>query len=379
MPVFDRRHFVATLPAAALLPRFLSAQPSLKSQRAFLGTTGKDSQGIFFANFDAAAGEFSRPEFAAAFTANDCMALSPRDRRRLYAICSVNGDASVVGFNLVDGPAPLQQINVQTARGTIGNYLSFDPSGRVAMEANWGSGSINTYLVGKDGTLPPATEHIEYGDANHGPAPAQPHSRAHSILVAPGGRFVLVNDYGADRIYIYTLDAATAKLTPHDPPFYQAAPGSAPRHLVLHPNGRWIYCNNELSNKVDLLLWDTKLGTLTLKQSLSTLPADAPPKCKAADILLSPDRRFLYGSNRTLESLVVWSVGKDGTLQQIQFLKQSGIENRQLIFDATGRWLIASNVRSNSINVFPRDPKTGMIGEQKSSATLPGACFVLWA
>ena len=378
--MLDRRRFLATLPAAALLPRYVSAQsPSLKSQRAFLGTTGKDGQGIFFANFDASTGSFSQPEFAAKFTANDSMTLSPKGPRRLYATCAVDGVASVVGFNLVDGTTPLQQINVQSAKGTIANYLSFDPSGRVAMEANWGSGSINTYLVGKDGTLPPAVEHIEYGEANHGPEPAQTHSRAHSILVAPGGRFVLVNDYGADRIYIYTLDAATAKLTPHDPPFYQASAGSAPRHLVLHPNGKWIYCNNELANRVDLLLWDAKLGTLTLKQSWSTLPADAPPKCRAADILLSPDKRFLYGSNRTLESLVTWSVGKDGALQQIQFLKQSGVENRQLILDATGRWLIASNVRSNSFNVFPRDPKSGMIGDQKSMATVPGACFVLWA
>ena len=197
--------------------------------------------------------------------------------------------------------------------------------------------------------------------------------------MAPGNRFVLVNDFGADRIYIYTLDAAMAKLTPHNPPFYQAAPGSTPRHLVLHPNGKWIYCNNEVANRVDLLLWDAKAGTLTLKQSWNTLPSDAPPQCRTADILLSPDRRFLYGSNRGLESLVVWSVESDGTLQQIQFTKQSGIENRQLILDATGRWLIASNVRTNDITVFPRDPKTGMIGQQKSSITLPGACFVLWA
>lgn len=375
----DRRQFLATLPAAALLPRYLSAQPTLKTQRAFLGTTGKEGQGIFFAYFDAATGAFSQPQFAAKFTANDSMTLSPKNPRRMYATCAVDGVASVVGFNLGDDTTPLREINLQSAQGSIANFLSLDPSGRVALEANWGSGSINTYLVDRDGALSAPVEHIEYGDANHGPEPAQPHSRCHSILVAPGGRFVLVNDYGADRIYIYTLDAATVKLTPHDPPFYQAAAGSAPRHLVLHPNGRWIYCNNELANRVDLLLWNDKAGTLTLKQSWSSLPADAPPKCRMADILLSPDRRFLYGSNRGLESLVVWAIGRDGALQQVQFLKQSGVENRQLILDATGRWLITSNVRSNSITVFPRDPKTGRLGEQTSSTTLPGACFVLWA
>ncbi len=350
--------------------------PTLNSQRAFLGTTGKDSQGIFFADFDAAGGSFSEPQFAAKFTANDSMALHPKNRRRLYTTCAVDGIAAVTGFDVVDGTTPLRQINLQTAAGTTANFLSFDPSGRVAMEANWGSGSINTYLVDKDGALSPAVEHIEYGDAHHGPAPTQPHSRCHSILMAPGGRFVLVNDFGADRIYIYTLDSATAKLLPHDPPFYAAAPGSAPRHLVLHPNGKWIYCNNEVSNTIDLLLWDGKAGTLTLKNSLSTLPADAPPKCRAADIVLSHDLRFLYGSNRGLESFVVWAVQHDGTLQQIQFLKSEGVENRHILLDNTGRWMIAANVRSNDIAVFPRDAKTGMLGPQHSSIKLPGACFV---
>ena len=374
--MLDRRQFLLAAASATVIARQGFAMPTLNNRRAFLGTTGKDSQGMFFADFDAAAGAFSAPEFAAKFPNNDCMALSPKNPRRLYATCAVESIAAVVGFDIEDGPSPLKQINLQTAAGSNPNFLSLDPSGRVAMEANWGSGSINTYLVDKDGSLSPAVEHIEYGDAFHGPAPAQPHSRCHSILMAPGGRFVLVNDYGADRIYIYTLDAATAKLTPHDPPFYQAASGSAPRHLVLHPNGRWIYCNNELTNRIDLLLWDAKAGTLTLKSSLSTLPADAPPKCRAADIVLSHDQRFLYGSNRGLESFVVWSVGHDGTLQQIQFMKSEGVENRHILLDATGQWMIAANVRSNDIAVFPRNAKTGMLGAQHSSVKLPGACFV---
>ena len=123
---------------------------------------------------------------------------------------------------------------------------------------------------------------------------------------------------------------------------------------MLHPNGKWIYCNNEISNRIDLLLWDAKAGTLTLKSSLSTLPADAPPKCRTADIVLSPDLRFLYGSNRGLESFVVWAVQHDGTLQQIQFLQSEGVENRHILLDATGKWLIAANARSNDIAVLPR-------------------------
>ncbi|MGI4853545.1 MAG: lactonase family protein [Janthinobacterium lividum] len=377
--MLDRRSFVATLSAATLLPRHLLAQPTLNSRRAFIGTTGGGAQGIFFAYFDAMTGTLTQPEFASKLAGNDSMTLSPHNPKRLYATCGIDGKAFAAGFDIVDGTAPLQLINQQSAEGTIANFLSLDPSGRVAMEANWGSGSINTYLVDKAGALSPVVQHIEYGDANHGPSTWQPHSRCHSILVAPGGKFVLVNDYGADRIYIYTLDETTAKLTPHDPPFWQAAAGSAPRHLLLHPNGKWIYCIFELSNTIDLLLWDAKAGTLTQQSTVSTLPADAPPNCHAADMVLSPDRRFLYSSNRTLESFVTFAVGRDGALKQVQFVPSSGAQNRQITLDATGKWFLAANVKSGDIAVYPRNPKTGMLGTQTSSTKLPGAGFVLWA
>jgi 6-phosphogluconolactonase len=382
MPVLNRRHFLQSLPAAALVARQAMSQaamPTLGTQRAFVGSTGKDAQGIFSTYFDPKTGSFSLPEMAAKLPGNDSMALHPHNRRRLYSTCVVDGIANVAGFDMVDGPEILRPINRETAKGTGPNFLSIDPSGRVAMEANWGSGDISTYQLAKDGTLSPYVEHIEYGEANHGPQPAQIHSRCHSILTAPGGRFVLVNDFGADRIYVYALDAATAKLTPNDPPFYQAAPGSAPRHLVFHPNGRLIYCNNELTNTVDLLAWDEKRGVLTRVDSWSTLPTDAPPKCRTADIALSADHRFLYGSVRGLESMVVWAVGRDGRLQQVQFLKVDGVENRCVTLDATGRWLVAANQRSNDVVVFPRDPKTGKLSAPVSSIKLLGACYVLWA
>jgi 6-phosphogluconolactonase len=342
-----------------------------------LGSTGKQAQGIYAADFDAASGTFTTPKLVADLPGNDSMAVHPQDRNTLYTTAAVGNAAVVQGFHI--GADTLQPINQQPTKGAGANFLSIDPTGRVAMEANWGSGDITTYLIEAKGALSEPVEHIAYGDANHGPQPVQVHSRCHSILTAPGGRFVLVNDYGCDRIYVYRLDAATAKLTPHDPPFYAAAPGSAPRHLVFHPNGKWIYCNNELTNTVDLLDWDARRGTLTLRESVSTLPLDAPPKCRTADMVLSPDKRFLYCSVRTLESFVTYAVQPNGTLRKLHFLASEGTENRCVTLDSSGRWLIAANQRSGDVSVLPRDPRTGLLGKQVSSVAVAGACFVLWA
>ena len=370
----NRRHFVAALPAVATATRSLAQRPT---QRAFIGTTGKQSQGIFLAHFSATTGTFSQPKPVADLPGNDSMALHPQHRQQLYATGAVNGAAVVQGYTIAGDT--LQSLNQQPTTGAGANFLSIDPTGRVAMEANWGSGDITTYRIEPNGTLSEPVQHIAYGEANHGPQPVQAHSRCHSILTAPGGRFVLVNDYGCDRIYIYALDAATAKLTPHDPPFYAAAAGSAPRHLAFHPNGKWIYCNNELTNTVDLLDWDARHGTLTLREAVSTLPVDAPPKCRTADMVLSPDRRFLYCSVRTLESFVIYAVQPDGRLRRLQFLPSDSIENRCVTLDATGRWLLAANQRSGDVSVLPRNPSTGLLGKQTSSIAIPGACFILWA
>jgi 6-phosphogluconolactonase len=374
--VLTRRHVLAILPAAALAQPCFGA-PTLTSQRAFIGTTGKESQGIFTSNFDPKTGTFDQPEFAAKVENSDFMALSPKNQRRLYATGLADGSSAVTGFNIVDGPNPLQMINQQTAKGATAVYLSFDPSGRVAMEANWGSGSINTYLVGADGALSTAVEHIEYGSEGHGPSPIQTLNRAHSILWVDGG-FVLVNNYGQDRIYIYRLDASTAKLTPADPVFLTCAAGSAPRHLAVHRNGKWIYNVNELANTVDLLLWNSKDGKLTLQSTVALLP-DGHPRSNASDLMLSPDNRYLYAGNRGVNGFTVFAVQRDGSLGQIQFREQTGVQNRQFCLDATGRWFIAANTGSGDITIFPRDPKTGLLGEQKGFAKLQGACFVLWA
>ncbi len=386
--MLNRRHFLATLPAAAMLVRPLLAEglfaaPMPGTQRAFIGTTGKLAEGIFFANFDPKTGSFDVPVMASKTPGNDSMALSPRmlpgKRKLMYATVVVDGIAGVIALEITaDAAQPLRMINQETAAGTSPNMVTVDPSGKVVMEANWGSGSINTYLVQPDGGISPAVEHIEYGEADHGPAPQQPHSRAHSILTLADGRSVLVNDYGKDRIYVYHLDTATAKLTPNDPPYWKGAPGTAPRHLVIHPNGKWIYLINELSNTVDLLLWDGKAGTLTLKSTVPTLP-EGHAKSSASDLMMSPDGRFMYAGNRGVNGFTVYSIDREGALTQIQFREQAGVQNRCMVTDATGRWLIASNTGSGDVTVFPRDTKTGMLGEQASITKLPGACFTLWA
>ena len=68
------------------------------------------------------------------------------------------------------------------------------------------------------------------------------------LVISPNNRFAYSADLGLDQIVCYALDAATAKLTPAAQPFVRTPPGSGPRHMTFHPNGKNLYVINELLN-----------------------------------------------------------------------------------------------------------------------------------
>src|SRR5207302_753799 len=121
---------------------------------------------------------------------------------------------------------------------------------------------------------------------------------AHRVTVSPENRFLLVNDLGLDQIHIYKLDPATAKLTPNQPPAWKATPGSGPRALRFHPNGKWAYCVNEIVSSVNVLHWDESRGVLETVQELALSPDPSKGVSTASEVVLDRDARFAYIGNR---------------------------------------------------------------------------------
>src|ERR1019366_398256 len=78
----------------------------------------------------------------------------------------------------------------------------------------------------------------------------QKHAYAHSIKIDPTNRFVLVGDLGLDKVFVYRFNARDGSMQPNEPPFVQAPPGSGPRHLTFHPNGRFVYVVTEMGSTV---------------------------------------------------------------------------------------------------------------------------------
>jgi 6-phosphogluconolactonase len=212
---------------------------------------------------------------------------------------------------------------------------------------------------------------------------------AHSVTISPDNRFVVVNDLGSDDILVFSFDPDTAKLTPSHPYLFRNnRPGSGPRHIAFHPNGRWAYGVNELDSTVDHYLWSTTQSTDEPKGMLvntnfhiSTIASDFPKtKNAAAEIEISSDGNFLYVSNRGEDTLVVFAIKqKDGSLDFVQRIPSGGKTPRHFVIDATTRWLLCGNQDSANVAVFRRDPATGRIGGPIQTINVDSPMYCLFA
>jgi 6-phosphogluconolactonase len=187
---------------------------------------------------------------------------------------------------------------------------------------------------------------------------------AHFITPSPDNRLALACDLGLDKVLVYQLDAANAKLTTNNPPFATVAPGSGPRHFAFSSDGKFLYVINEMKLTITVFGYDAKSGAMSELQTLSTLPTDyaATEKDSCAEIAVHPNGKFVYGSNRGHDSITVFSVAaKTGSLTFVQNESTQGKTPRHFAIDPTGRWLLAENQNSDSIVVFAIDADNGKL------------------
>ena len=291
------------------------------------------------------------------------LALSPNGRF-LYSIHARQfggKDAeSVAAYAVTGRDGELKLLNRQSSRGTSSCYLQVDATGQSVLVANYSSGSVAALPVRKDGSLGEAATFVQHTGASVNPARQEgPH--AHSFIVSPDNRYAFAADLGLDQIRCYRLDPATAALTPNRQPFLRTPPGAGPRHLRFHPNGKHLYAINELANSVTLFDYDAKTGMLIERQSISTLPGEFKGESYCADLKITPDGRYLYGTNRGHDSIAAYRIGDDGRLSLIGIQPSLGKGPQNLAITPNGEVLLCANMPGNTIALFRIDARTGSL------------------
>ena len=363
LPEFMKHAFLAGVTLLLSLHAVVGAEFHV-----YFGTyTGAKSKGIYLSRFDSTSGRLTEPQLAAETRNPSFLVVHPTERF-LYAVGEVSDAqgqrAGAVSAYLIDGKTgKLTLLNQQTSGGTGPCHISVDGTGKCALVANYGSGSIAALPIKPDGSLGEAAATIQHtGSSVNLQRQAGPH--AHFICSSPDNRFALVADLGLDKVLVYQLESAAAKLSSNNPPFGVVAHGAGPRHLVFHPNGKFVYVINEMALTVTTFSYDAARASLFEEQTASTLPADysATQRDSCAEIAAHPNGKFVYGSNRGHDSIAVFAVNeKNGKLTLIQNQSTQGRTPRHFAIDPSGRWLLAENQNSDSVVVFALDPASGKL------------------
>jgi 6-phosphogluconolactonase len=294
------------------------------------------------------------------------LALSP-DHEILYALTAgAFGDAAteaVTAWRIVGPAGGLEPLGRRPAGGAATCFLTAVPDGPLLV-AHYTGGTVATLPLRSDGGLagdPVVVARV--GEAAGVVEARQEAPHPHAIIAAPWAegnpRFAFTADLGCDVIGRYRLDAAGQLAG--EPTLVKTPPGAGPRHLTFHPDGRRLYVINELANTVGVYDFEAATGRLTERQIASTLPGDVTGPSFTADVKVTPDGRFLYGTNRGHDSLAVFSIAADGRLALVEVVPSRGKGPQHIAITPDGSLLVCANMPGDSLTVFRIDRTTGRL------------------
>jgi len=343
----------------------------------YVGTQNPEKMGIAVAMLDTDTGALSTPKLIIESRDPAHFTLSA-DGSHLY-LCNTGTPGGVSAFAVENRKTgALKFLNYKEARGRGPSYISVDRSGRHVLDANYGGGYVEVLSLASDGALDRQTALVQHeGSSVHPQRQNKPY--AHWFGTDPSNRFALAADLGTDHIVIYRFDEKTGRLAPNDPASVKVNSGSGPRHLAFHPNGRWLYAVQELSNEVVAFHWDATKGTLEQFQAVKTLREGFTDPSTAAEILVRKDGRFLYVSNRGEDTLVVYAIDANtGELTLKQRTPSRGRVPRFFAFDPSGKWLVVGAQEGGTLGVFRVEEQSGELTPQGEPVPMPKPMGVMF-
>jgi 6-phosphogluconolactonase len=333
--------------------------------------------GIALSHLDTKTGALTSPQLIAQ-TPDPSFIAVQRDVRNLY-ICNSQTPGGLSAFAIHDAAA-LSFLNFRQSAGRGPSHVALDRTGRFVLNANYGGGYIEVYATLTDGRLGERTAFVQHtGSSAHPQRQASAH--AHWFGTTPDNRFALATDLGTDRIHVYRFDERGGTLEPHEPAFISTTPGSGPRHIAWHPDGAHFYLIEELANAITLYAWHADSGTTAPLQTMGTLPDDFRGENTAAEIVVHPDGRFLYASNRGHDSIALVALDGDGRMKLRSHTASRGKTPRYFALSPDGRWLLATNQASDCVVVFAVNGVDGTLTPTGEPIGLPrpGAVVFLTA
>jgi 6-phosphogluconolactonase len=350
------------LPFALLVRADAQPQPvPANAIRIFVGTyTNGESKGVYRLLLDPA-GATVQAEGLPTETVSPSFLAFTRDGKRMFAVNETGDSATdpaggVSSFTVDPASGDIRLVGRSSSAGPAPCHLSLDRDEKHVLVANYWGGSVTVFPIQADGRLGGATSFVRHVGENP-TARDSPH--AHSVNVDPSNRFALVADLGLDKVFVYAYDGARGTLGA-DPREVALAKGAGPRHLTFDPDGKTVYVLNELNGTVTAFAWETTDGSMKELQTISTLAEGFKGANSSAEVVVSPDGKFLYASNRGPDDIAIFSIDpKTRKLTLAGHQTTGGGHPRNFAIDPTGGYLMVANRDSDNVVLFRIERPTG--------------------
>lgn len=330
----------------------------------YAGTyTRESSEGVYRFVLDTEAKTLSKVEVAAKLGSPTYLTIS-EDNRFLYSVAQEDKMGGIHAYKVDSETGALQMINGQLTEGAPPCHL--DVWGNELVTGNYHKGTVGLNIVNEDGGVDPVTTVWHEGN---GPHMRQEKPHVHYAGHTPDGKYVVVADLGTDELVTYQIDNNENIRVEN---MLKVKPGSGPRHIVFHPNGKTAYLMTELRSEVIVLDYDGEDGSFTEKQSISAIPEGFSETNDASAIHISSDGRFVYTGNRGHNSIAVFGVDEHSNeLTFIEHTPTGGEWPRDFVLDPSEAFVIASNQHSGNLVLFARDQETGRLTKLDSEVKVP--------
>jgi len=359
-----------------VLVLFLIAQSvSARKYHLYVGTyTDGDSKGIYHYLFDSETGKLKYLDVTGDIKNPSFLKISP-NKKYLYSVAegdSFNGirGGGVAAFKIGKN-GTLSKINDALSLGAYPCHVTVSPDNKKIIASNYGGGSLAVYDIKEDGGISPIRQLIQH--EGHGADPdRQTNPHTHSAQFDKKGTHLYVADLGIDKLLIYKYNEDSLLFFPAKQPFVKMEPGAGPRHFAFTCKQNFIYVINEINSTISVLKKERKNKKFIKIQDISTLPADFKESSACADIHLSADGRFVYGSNRGHNSIAIFSRDKKTGL--LTFLGTEPVKGdwpRNFGIDPSGNFMLVANRKSSNITVFSIDRTTGKLTYTGTEIKIP--------
>jgi 6-phosphogluconolactonase len=370
---------LAAVGLTALLGIAAAARADAPSCWVYFGTQGTGAaKGLYLSKLNQDTGALT-PAVRVADKSNSVFIAFSPDRKHLYSLAEVprllgQPREAIETYEVDASTGALRNVGEQVVDGSEGCHISVDPSGRCVLTANYSDHYIEIFPIKADASVGERS-HIIHHSGSGPDASRQESAHPHSINVDPTDRFAIVCDLGMDKVFVYRLDAAKASLTLNDPSFAVVPPGAGPRHFAFHPDGRHAFVTDEMGGAITAFNWDGEKGVLTPYQTISILRPEYKGLNTVAEVVVAKSGRFVYGSNRGDDSLVVLSFDRDtGKLGFVQRMADGVKVPRNYAIDPSGKWLVCANLAGNTATVYRIDPESGRLSLTGTIAVPESLC-----